>query len=92
MKNEDKPFNKSKRFISIFLSLFIIIFVISWLMSLVIPELINVIKNFIQYLSRLPIEIKPYIDEMANSANKFEHHKEEIDWNSYFQKPEDIKL
>ncbi len=65
MKNEDKPFNKSKRFISIFLSLFIIIFVISWLMSLVIPELINVIKNCIQYLSELPLEIKPYIDEMA---------------------------
>lgn len=65
IKNEKSSFSKSKRFISIFLSLFIIIFVISWLMSLVIPELINVIKNFIQYLSGLPLEIKPYIDEIA---------------------------
>lgn len=65
IKNNNKPFNKSKRFISIFLSLFIIIFVIVWLMSLVIPELVNVIKNFIQYLTRLPLEIKPYIEQIA---------------------------
>ena len=65
IKNNNKLFNKSKRFISIFLSLFIIIFVIVWLMSLVIPELVNVIKNFIQYLTRLPLEIKPYIEQIA---------------------------
>ena len=66
VKDKSK-FSKSKRFISIFLSLFVIIFVIVTLLMLVIPELINVIKNFIQYLSGLPMELKPIIDEIAGN-------------------------
>lgn len=67
IRNNKKTFNKGKRFISIFLSLFIIIFVLVWLLTLVIPELGNVIKNFIQYLSELPGELKPVVDNIASN-------------------------
>lgn len=60
-------FNKMKRFIAIFISLFFIIFVLVLLMVLVIPELGNVIGNFIQYLSGLPAKFKPVIDEIAGN-------------------------
>lgn len=66
-RNTEPKFSKGKRFLSIFLSLFVIIFVLVWLMMLVIPELMNVIKNFIQYLSGLPAEIKPVIDEIIGN-------------------------
>lgn len=68
LKSEEKTgFNKGKRFISIFLSLFVIIFVLVWLITLVVPELVNVTKNFIQYLSELPNEVKPFIDQAISN-------------------------
>lgn len=67
INNKKTTFNKTKRFISIFLALFAIIFVIVWLFSLLIPELMNVIKTFIQYLSGLPAQLKPIIDEIAGN-------------------------
>lgn len=60
---EKKEFSKTKRFVSILISLLLIIFILVWLITLVVPELANVIKTFIQYLSTLPNEIKPIIDQ-----------------------------
>ena len=60
---EKKEFSKTKRFISILISLLLIICTLVWLITLVVPELANVIKTFIQYLSTLPNEIKPIIDQ-----------------------------
>ncbi|MBO5142386.1 MAG: AI-2E family transporter [Clostridia bacterium] len=81
---DKKQFNKGKRFISIFLSLFIVIFVLVLLLSLLIPELANVIKNCIQYLSGLPAELKPYIDEMSGNYPEFgeELSKLQIDFSN----------
>lgn len=59
--------NKSKRFLSILLSVIIILGILIWLMSLLIPELINVVKTFIQYLSGLPAELAPTINELAGN-------------------------
>lgn len=68
LKNEENNgFNKWKRFISIFLSVFLIIFVLVWLVTLVVPELINVTKSVIQYLSELPNKIKPLIDQAIDN-------------------------
>lgn len=64
---EINEFNKSKRFVSILLSLFAVIAVFVLLITLVVPELINVIKNSIQYFNTLPNEIKPFIDQTIKS-------------------------
>lgn len=78
VKAKEKPINKTKRFISIFLSLFIIIFVLVLLMTLVIPEIANVIKTFIQYLTGLPAELKPIIDEAASTYPEFGEELSEL--------------
>lgn len=67
IKNKEYKINNFKRFISIFVSLFIIIFILVWLVTLVIPELVNVIKTFIQYLSSLPATLSPYINDLATN-------------------------
>jgi len=67
INKEKNEFNKSKRFISILLSLFAVIAVFVLLITLVVPELINVIKNSIQYFNTLPNEIKPFIDQTIKS-------------------------
>lgn len=66
-KKKTLTVNKGKRFFSILFSFLLIILVLSILTKLVVPELINVIKNFIQYLSGLPAEIKPLFDELVKT-------------------------
>jgi len=66
-KKKAKEINKIKRFFAILLSLLIILFILVSLIRLVVPELLNVIKNFIQYLSGLPMQIAPYLNEIAGS-------------------------
>ena len=66
-KKKTLTINKGKRFFSILFSFLLIILVLSILTKLVVPELINVIKNFIQYLSGLPAEIKSLFDELVKT-------------------------
>jgi len=59
--------NKFKRFISILLSVIIILGILVCLLSLLIPELVNVIKTFVQYLGALPAQLTPTINELASN-------------------------
>lgn len=59
--------NKVKRFLSIFLSLLIVSIILVALIRLVVPELLNVIKTFIQYLSGLSAQIAPTLNNIASN-------------------------
>lgn len=66
-KEKKQEVNKGKRFMSIFLSFLLILLLIGILIQLVIPELLNVAKTFIQYLSGLPGELKPILDDLVTN-------------------------
>lgn len=66
-RKEEAKINNLKRFIAILVSVLLIIFIIVWLMMLLIPELINVVTTFIQYLSGLPAKIGPYLNDLATN-------------------------
>lgn len=66
-KEKKQEVNKGKRFMSIFLSFLLILLLMGILIQLVIPELLNVAKTFIQYLSGLPGELKPILDDLVTN-------------------------
>lgn len=62
---KENEIHKGKRFRAILFSFLLIILVLGVLLTLLLPELANVIKNFIQYLSGLPAELKPIFDNLV---------------------------
>lgn len=67
-KEAVEKISKSKRILSIFLSIAIIILLIIGIIFLIIPELINVISNLIQYhLPRLYIYMRDITNEAINN-------------------------
>ena len=75
--NEKKGFSILDIIVKIILfGLFI--FILVWLITLVVPELVNVVKNFIQYLTELPGEVKPILDQMANNYPEFAEEFSEL--------------
>ena len=62
---KENEIHKGKRFRAILFSFLLIILVLGVLLTLLLPELANVIKNFIQYLSGLPAELKPVFDNLV---------------------------
>ncbi len=57
--------NKVRRFLSILLSVLFIFVILILVLSLLLPELANVIKSFVTYLSGLPEQIMPFLNKLV---------------------------
>lgn len=60
-----KSVNTMKRVFAILLSFIAIVAVVVLLLTLLIPELVNVVRNFITYLTTLPSSVSPYLNELV---------------------------